>query len=74
VAPRLPSGFTLMAAQGQWRGADGRTQSEESRVLEVVGGADLVWRQTVAEIAGLYKTRFQQEAVLVTESPTRSCL
>lgn len=73
VVPRLASGFTLMAAHGQWRGADGRVQQEESRVLEVVGEDDLAFRHTLAEIAGRYKTRFQQEAVLITQSPTRSC-
>src|SRR5260370_41030492 len=36
VSARLPSGFTFWAAQGEWRGADGRSVREPSYVVEVV--------------------------------------
>jgi hypothetical protein len=73
IAPRLPAGFTLLAARGQWRGADGAVRAEDSRVLEVVGDDDAELRQSLAEIVGRYKQRFTQESVLVTQSPTRAC-
>jgi hypothetical protein len=73
IAPRLPAGFTLLAASGQWRGADGAVRAEDSRVLEVVGDDDAALRQSLAEIVGRYKQRFAQESVLVTQSPTRAC-
>jgi hypothetical protein len=73
IAPRLPAGFTLLAARGQWRGADGAVRAEDSRVLEVVGDDDAALRQSLAEIVGRYKQRFTQESVLVTQSPTRAC-
>jgi hypothetical protein len=73
IAPRLPAGYTLMAALGQWRGADGRVQQEASRVLEVVADDKLGSRRALAEIAVIYKSRFQQQAVLISETDTRVC-
>jgi Protein of unknown function (DUF3574) len=51
ISPRLPQGFTLLVASGQWRAADGRVQREASRVLEVLAQDSLALRQTLAEIA-----------------------
>jgi Protein of unknown function (DUF3574) len=73
VAPRLPAGYTLLRAQGQWRGAGGRVMQEDSRVLEVVGSNDLAERQTLAEIVGRYKARFKQQSVLLTRTSVRAC-
>jgi hypothetical protein len=73
IAPRLPAGFTLLAARGQWRADDGSVRSEDSRVLEVVGDDGLEQRHALAEIVGRYKQRFAQESVLLTQSPTRAC-
>lgn len=73
VAPRLPAGYTLLAAQGQWRDAHGAVKQEDSRVLEVVGDDGVAARQVLAEIVGRYKTRFRQQTVLVTQSPVRAC-
>src|SRR3954453_24065 len=33
VMPRFPQGFTIWQADGQWRGADGRTNRERAKVL-----------------------------------------
>lgn len=74
IVPRLPAGFTLLAASGQWRGADGQSRQEDSLVLEVVGQDDSAHRQALAEIVARYKTVFRQEAVLVTQAPIRACL
>jgi len=74
ITPRVPSGFTLLAARGLWRGEDGASHQEESRVLEVVGRDDAAHRQALVEIVARYKTVFRQESVLVTQSPIRACL
>lgn len=74
IAPRLPAGFTVLTARGQWRGDDGASRQEESRVLEVVGEDELAQRHVLAEIADRYASRFHQQAVLVTQSPTNACL
>jgi hypothetical protein len=65
VSARLPRGFTFWKAEGQWRGADGRTRREPSFVLEVVHPARSA--ETDAAILAIiteYKRRFGQEAVL----------
>jgi hypothetical protein len=64
VGARL-DGFTFWAAEGAWRGSDGRQVREPSFVLEVVNPA----RSTSADsaivaIIGEYKRRFSQESVL----------
>jgi Protein of unknown function (DUF3574) len=73
IAPRLPAGFTLLAARGQWRDDAGVVRQEDSRVLEVVASDGAAERHTLAEIVGRYKTRFRQQSVLVTQSPARAC-
>jgi hypothetical protein len=70
VSPRLPSGFTVWEAEGEWRGSDGLARHEPSFVVEIVHsppspGADSAIVGIIAE----YKRRFRQESVLrvVTE-------
>ena len=65
IGANLPEGFTFWAAEGAWRGRDGRTIREPSFVLEVVhpvrsAGADSAIVAIIAE----YKRRFSQESVL----------
>jgi Protein of unknown function (DUF3574) len=74
VSPRLPAGFTVLSAQGQWRGDDGVIRREDSRVLEVLGADEVPLRQALATLAGRYKQRFRQQAVLVTQAPLRVCV
>jgi hypothetical protein len=73
VAPRLPAGFTVWTARGQWRSSDGATRQEDSRVLEVVGADDAAQRHRLAEIVGRYEARFRQESVLVMQASARAC-
>jgi hypothetical protein len=65
VSARLPAGFTVWAAQGEWRGPDGRSVREPSFVLEVVhpprsADSDAAILTIIAE----YKRRFGQQSVL----------
>ncbi len=64
IAPRLPQGFSLMDAQGQWRNADGGMAHEASHVLQVAHPDDARSERALVEIVDLYKARFAQEAVL----------
>lgn len=74
VAPRFAAGFTVLEGRGQWREPDGRVVSERSRVLEIVAADDAAVRQALIELVAIYKTRFRQQAVLVTQVPVRACL
>jgi hypothetical protein len=64
VTPRFPAGFTIIAADGQWRD-EGKAVilRESSRVLLIVhpAGAD---EAALAALIGGYKTRFRQQSVL----------
>jgi len=73
VSARLPSGFTFWGAEGEWRGADGRSVREPSFVVEVVhpAGSAAVEAAIVAIIAE-YKKRFRQESVLRVVSSGRA--
>ena len=65
VSTRLPGGFTVWPAEGEWRGPGEAPSREPSFVLEVVhpprsAGADSAIVAIIAE----YKRRFGQESVL----------
>ena len=64
VTPRFPQGFTVWDASGQRRYADGRIESEKSKVLSVVHEDDATVRAKVAEMIDYYKRALDQEAVL----------
>lgn len=74
VARHFGDGFTVLDARGQWRGPDGQVVSERSRVLEVVAADDATVRQALIEVVAVYKQRFRQQAVLVTQVPVRACV
>ena len=65
VGTRLPSGFTVWPAEGEWRGPGEAPSREPTFVLEVVhaprsAGTDSAIVAIIAE----YKRRFGQESVL----------
>jgi Protein of unknown function (DUF3574) len=64
VTPRFPAGLTVLSASGQWRGEKGAVEREQAQVLTVLHSGDEAARRAVAEVAGEYKRRFAQEAVL----------
>ncbi|HEX3501536.1 MAG TPA: DUF3574 domain-containing protein [Stellaceae bacterium] len=64
VTPRFPAGFTILAAEGQWRQDDTATiVRESSRILLIVhrAGED---EAAIAALIDAYKTRFRQQSVL----------
>lgn len=64
VAPRFPAGFTVVEAEGHWRGASGLVERERTEVMTLLHPGDESSRRAVAELAGEYIRRFRQEAVL----------
>lgn len=74
VTPRFPDGLTVYDAHGQWRGDGGAVDREAARVVEIVHADDAAGRRDIAAIAGEYKRRFRQEAVLVVSTRGLACL
>jgi len=68
VVPRFPEGFSVADFSGQYRDASGAIIREPSKQLFVVthGAAD---DTKLAAIRDAYKRRFQQESVLLIQSP-----
>ena len=69
IRPRFPDGFTVFRGSGHWKGDDGAEVSEQSSVLEVVHGSDPAADAKLAEIAKAYRSRFNQEAVMMVRTP-----
>lgn len=72
ITPRFPDGFTVFDALGQYRGRDGQIVSEPTKVLLIVHEMDARRRGAIQELRDLYRRRFQQESVLLIESPARA--
>ena len=70
VTPRFPLGLTVQEATGQWKGADGSVEQEQSEIVTLFHPNDEAARRSVHDIALEYKRRFQQEAVLRERTPT----
>jgi Protein of unknown function (DUF3574) len=72
VTPRFPDGFTVQDVLGQYRGRDGRIIAEPSKILLIIHGAEARPRAAIQEIRDAYRHLFQQESVLLIESPARA--
>jgi len=64
VSTRLPSGFTVWPAEGEWREAGQAPSREPSFVLEVVHPRSAGTDSAIVAIIAEYKRRFGQESVL----------
>ncbi len=69
VTPAFPDGLTLLAAQGQWRDEAGRLWHEPAAVVSVLLFDREALDDLVAGVSEAYRTRFQQQSVLVVETP-----
>jgi hypothetical protein len=64
ITPRFPEGITLIDASGQWRDpASGRIVREPATIVIIAMPGKPDDHERVDEIAGAYKTRFQQRSV-----------
>lgn len=67
VSPRFPAGFSVSDIDGQYRNAGGGIVRERSKQLLIVGpGGE---EAKLNAIRDAYKRRFNQESVLLVESP-----
>lgn len=68
VTARFPTGVTVLEANGQWRGQDGKVYSEPSRIVVVVHPSTRQANRALEEIRREFKARFGGE-VLRTDMP-----
>ena len=64
LSPSFARGYTVLDAHGRWQDATGATIGEDSRIVVLLHGDDLVNAKAVRDVAARYKTMFRQEAVL----------
>jgi Protein of unknown function (DUF3574) len=68
VTPRFPDGLTLLSGLGQFRLSDGTIVEEGSKLLVLLHGGSKPESNNVEAIRNDYKTQFQQESVLRTDT------
>jgi hypothetical protein len=68
VTTRFPEGLTVWNAEGQWRGAAGTIDHEQSKVLLLVHPDTAAARQAVQAVITQYRQKFDQEGVLWEEA------
>jgi hypothetical protein len=64
VTPRFPAGFTVVEAEGHWRGESGVVERERTEVMTLLHPGDDASRSAVQVLTEEYVRRFHQEAVL----------
>lgn len=64
LTPRFPAGLTVLDAQGQWRGEDGKIVKEPSKVVVLLHEDTAAVRKALEDLIAAYKKQFAQEAVL----------
>jgi len=60
----FPRGFSVIDANGHWRGADGTVARETSRIVVIVHADDAQSAADVRRVAQRYRETFRQESVL----------
>ena len=75
VVAAFPDGFTVIPAQGYWRG-EGMTQTaqEMSLILKIIHPAGPVALKKLSRIAKSFAKRFEQQAVLLSTTKTAAAL
>ena len=75
MASTAPDGFTVIPAQGYWRGEGrDRTAQENSLVLKIIHPAGTDALKKLSGIAKSYAKRFEQQAVLLSTTRTEAAL
>ncbi|MBW4553326.1 MAG: DUF3574 domain-containing protein [Aphanocapsa sp. GSE-SYN-MK-11-07L] len=64
VSPRFPDGLTLLNGFGEFKGANGKTIQETSRLVIVFYPLTTDSNQKIEQIRQAYKAGFKQESVL----------
>ena len=69
VTPRFPDGLTVLDGGGQWRGKDEVLIREASKVVLIVLPKAGDAQARLNAVTAAYKTRFNQESVLLVTQP-----
>ena len=69
VSAEFPKGYTVLRAEGAWRGESGELQHEDSYVVQLVHEDVAEAGQSIGRIISRYKQEFRQEAVLRVRAP-----
>jgi hypothetical protein len=70
VSAEFPKGYTVLRAEGAWRGESGELQREDSYVVQLLHEDGAQADQSIGRIMSRYKQEFQQEAVLRIRAPS----
>lgn len=71
VTPHFKDGLTVVEGDGQWLDPRGDLVHEHVHIVEVAHQRDAATEEAIRAIAGEYKKRFKQDAVLrITEPVT----
>ena len=69
LTPRFPDGLTVFNGGGQWRGPENQLVREASKIVLIVLPKQGENTQRLQAVRAAYKTRFQQESVLLITQP-----
>ena len=69
LTPRFPDGLTVLDGGGQWRGPENQLVREASKIVLIVLPKQGENTQRLQAVRSAYKTRFQQESVLLITQP-----
>ncbi len=69
VTPRFPAGFSVSDIYGQYRNGGGQIAREQSKAVLIVMPGGPSDEAKVNAIRDAYKRRFNQESVLLVETP-----
>jgi hypothetical protein len=69
IAPRLPDGFTVVDARGQWRDPAGAVVAERSVFVIVVHPASGDADAAIEAVRAAYRRAFHQQSVLRIDQP-----
>jgi len=69
LTPRFPDGLTVLDGGGQWRGPENQLVREASKIVLIVLPKQRDTSQRLQAVRAAYKTRFQQESVLLITQP-----
>src|SRR5206468_4408782 len=65
LTPRFPDGLTILDGGGQWRGPENKLIREASKVVLIVLPKSSDAAERIEAVRAAYKTRFQQDSVLL---------
>ena len=65
ITPRFPDGLTVMEGGGKWRGSENQLIREASKVVLIVLPKKRDTSQRIEAVRAAYKTRFNEESVLL---------